>query len=195
MTYWSAVVDESDRCFLGGVPGDGLREVFGVWEEESQSYFPHESVTVRIEPGNLLGMDGAYRAVDTCSVIHAEGSAVLATYGSDYFAGSPALTAHTFGKGTGYYIASRNEPSFLGAFYRALIGELALERVLQVDLPAGVTAQMRTDGQQRFIFLMNVNDHPAQVPLDDNYTDLLTGSRVDSSLTLQRYGVAVLTPR
>ena len=29
MTYWSAVVDESDLCYLGGVPGDGLREVFG----------------------------------------------------------------------------------------------------------------------------------------------------------------------
>jgi len=42
MTYWSGVVDHSDLCYLGGIPGDGLRQLFGVCEEESQSYFDND---------------------------------------------------------------------------------------------------------------------------------------------------------
>ena len=36
-TYWSGMVNETDLCFLGGWPGDGLREVFGIWDEETDT--------------------------------------------------------------------------------------------------------------------------------------------------------------
>ena len=193
MTYWSAVVDESDLCFLGGIPGDGLREVFGVREEESQSYFSDESVTISMEKNNALGMDGQYRAVDTCSIIHAEGSEVLATYAGDYFSGSPALTVNGLGKGKAYYLASRNEARFLTDFYRKLIAGLSIERVVDSDLPKGVTAQVRTDGQTDYIFMMNFNDRQESVVLVSAYTDLLTGETVGGSVTLEPYGVMVLT--
>jgi beta-galactosidase len=117
MTYWSAVVDESDLCFLGGVPGAGLREVFGVREEESQSYYPHESVGLAMRAGNSLGLSGTYKGVDTCSIIHAEGAEVLAAYTDQYFIGSPALTVNRFGKGQGYYLAARTEGALLSTRY------------------------------------------------------------------------------
>lgn len=192
MTYWSAVVDESDLCFLGGVPGAGLRELFGVWEEESQSYFPNESVTIAMEKNNALGMDGRYTAVDTCSVIHPEGSKVLATYASDYFAGTPALTVNEHGKGKAYYIASRNELNFLRGFYGTLIADLSLARTLDTELPKGVTAQVRTDGETKYIFLMNFNDRQERVDLGSSYTNLLTGETPGKQVTLERYGVMVL---
>jgi len=185
MTYWSAVVNESDLCYLGGVPGDGLRKVFGVWEEESQSYYPHEKVG--IEMGGKK-----YEAVDTCSVIHAEGAKVLATFTDQYFAGSPALTVNSFGKGQAYYIAARTTGNFLGDLYRQLVAELHIERVIKTDLPAGVTAQLRTDGQTRYVFLLNFNRGPATVKLDARYTDLLTGQPVSGTMTLERFGVRVL---
>ena len=193
MTYWSAVVDESDLCFLGGIPGAGLREVFGVWEEESQSYFPNESVSIAMEKNNALEMDGLYTAVDTCSVIHAEGSEVLATYADDYLAGSPALTVNGFGTGKAYYMASRNEGRFLADFYGRLISSLAIERVVDADLPAGVTAQIRTDGQTSYTFLMNFNDRQETVELDATYTDLLTEQLAGGSVALEPYGVMILT--
>ena len=193
MTYWSAVVDESDLCFLGGIPGAGLREVFGVWEEESQSYFPNESVSIAMEKNNALEMDGLYTAVDTCSVIHAEGSEVLATYADDYFAGSPALTVNRHGKGKAYYMASRNEGRFLTDFYGRLISDLSIERVVDADLPSGVTAQIRTDGQTKYTFLMNFNDRQETIELDATYSDLLMGETVGGTVTLEPYGVMVLT--
>ncbi len=193
MTYWSAVVDETDLCYLGGIPGAGLREVFGVWEEESQSYFPHESVGIEMIDGNPLELNKKYKAVDTCSVIHAEGAQVLATYADSYFAGSPALTVNKYGKGKAYYIAARSEAALLADLYGKLISDLSLERVVDVDLPAGVTAQVRADGQTRYIFLMNFNRTQVRMDLDATYTDLLTGKTVGRTVTLGPYGVMVLS--
>ncbi|MFT5240687.1 MAG: beta-galactosidase [Candidatus Promineifilaceae bacterium] len=192
MTYWSGVVDESDLCHLGGVPGEGLREVFGVWEEESQSYYPNESVGIEAVEGNVLGLDGSYKGVDTCSVIHAEGSEVLATYSDQYFAGSPALTLNRFGKGKAYYVAARTEGKFLVDLYGALISELAIERAIDTDLPPGVTAQLRTDGDTRYVFLSNFNRTSLDVALDGNYTEMLSGKACGSRVLLDRYAVKVL---
>ncbi len=195
MTYWSAVVDESDLCFLGGVPGQGLSEVFGVREEESQSYFTGESVKLSMTKGNSLGMTGTYTAVDTCSVIHAEGSEVLAVYADQYFAASPALTVKEFGKGRAYFIASRNEARFLSGFYGRLIKKLSLLRALNSDLPPGVTAQVRTDGKSSYVFLMNFNEGPVSVELDAEYYDVLSGRKADLKVRLEKYGVMVLQKR
>ena len=197
MTYWSAVVNESDLCFLGGIPGAGLRAVFGVWEEESQSYFPKEKIAVTMEPGNVLGLEGSYHAVDTCSVIHAEGADVLATYSDDFFAGQPAITVNAYGQGTAYYQAARMQGPFLAAFYNSLICRLNVKRVLDADLPAGVTAQRRTDGSQDFVFLMNFTTEEQTLTLPETFDDMLEEGKVAGTLTLPKYGVRILrrTPR
>jgi beta-galactosidase len=192
MTYWSAVVDESDLCHLGGIPGEGLREVFGVWEEESQSYYPHESVGIAMSKANPLGLNGSYRAVDTCSVIHAEGAQVLATFTDQYYAGSPALTCNSHGKGKAYYIAARTRDAFLSDFYGKLVAALGIKRVMNCDLPPGVTAQLRTDGKTRYLFLMNFTNKPATIQLDRGYSDMLSGKRCEGALILERFGVRVL---
>ncbi len=192
MTYWSAVVDESDLCFLGGIPGAGLRDVFGVREEESQDYFPGESVAVEMKEGNTLGMNGRYSAVDTCSVIHLEGASALASYASDYLAGGPALTVNKHGKGRAYYMASRNDHRFMADFYGRLVGDLSIERALDADLPPGVTAQARTDGSTRFVFLMNFNDSAQTVEIKGSHSDLLTGRVEEKIINLMPYGVMVL---
>lgn len=192
MTFWSGVVDESDLCFLGGVPGQGLREVFGVWEEESQSYYPHEKVGVAMAAGNPLGIEGQYQAVDTCSIIHAEGSQVLATYTDQYFAGSPVVTVNKFGKGQAYYLAARMEPTWISAFYDQLAKNLGLVRAVDTALPAGVTAQHRTDGATDYVFLQNYNEESQQVQLPGTYSDMLEGGEVQGEVTLEKYGVRVL---
>lgn len=192
MTCWSAVVNESDLCFLGGIPGAGLREVFGVCEEESQSYFADESVSLKMTENPLLDMTGRYSAVDTCSVIRAEGAETLARYADDYFAGSPALTVNKYGKGLAYYIASRNEARFLNDFYSQLISSLSINRVFDTNLPEGVVATKRSDGQNKYIFLMNFNDFPEDINLNATYMDLLTKEKLCDRITLKPYGVAIL---
>jgi beta-galactosidase len=192
-TYWTGIVDENDLCFLGGWPGGGLRKVLGVWDEETDTLEPDGRNQVVMVKGNSLGMDGSFEARDYFALIHAEGAQVLATYGSDFYAGRPALTVNHYGKGKAYYMASRNGDDFLSAFYGKLADDLKLLRALPVDLPGGVTAQLRTDGENKFVFVMNFNNAPVTVPLGKgSYQNLVTGQTVKGRLEMLPYGVEVL---
>ena len=90
---------------------------------------------------------------------------MLAKYGTDFYKGRPALTVNAFGKGRAYYIASRNDDRFHDDFYGGLTRELGLKRVLGAKLPKGVTAQLRTDGKDDFVFLLNFQPAPRKVNL------------------------------
>ena len=137
-------------------------------------------------------MRGTFQAVETCSIIHAEGAEVLATYADQFYAGTPAVTVNRYGKGNAYFIAPRLEQRFLDAFYGSLISELSVLRAVDAELPPGVTAQLRTDGEQNFIFLMNFNKAKQCVVLDSAYDDLLSGKSVGPAVDLSPYGVMVL---
>ena len=184
-TYWSGIVDENDLCFLGGWPGGGLRAVLGIWDEETDTITPAERNQVMMTDGNALSLSGSYEARDYFALVHAESAQVLATYGSDFYAGQPALTVNTYGKGQAYYMASRNETRFLDDFYGKLAGAMNLRRALPVDLPGGVTAQIREDEHNTFIFVMNFNPDKVTVKLDGGkYENLVTGAAVRGKLEL-----------
>ncbi|MBE0698070.1 MAG: beta-galactosidase [Anaerolineaceae bacterium] len=192
-TYWSGIVDENDLCFLGGWPGNGLREVFGIWDEEIDTVTPADRNQVVMADGNPLGLSGAYEARDYFSLIHAEGARVLAAYAADFYAGRPALTVNAYGKGKAYYMASRNDERFLNDFYASLAADLDLLRALPAALPEGVTAQLRTDGDKKFIFVMNFNPDPAVVDLaGGSYQSMMSGSALSGKVELPGYGIEIL---
>ncbi len=193
MTYWSGLVDENDLSFLGGWPGGGLREVFGIWDEETDTLAAGERNQVVVADGSAAGISGTYEARDYFALIHTEGAEVLATYGSDFYAGRPALTLNRYGKGRAYYMASRNEDRFLDDFYGKLAQDMGLLRALDTELPKGVTAQLRTDGENKFIFVMNFNPEPAKVSLNGaNFEGIVSGKPVSGTLELPAYGVEIL---
>ena len=191
-TYWSGIVDENDLCFLGGFPGP-LRKVTGIWSEEIDALYDTDVNHVVLENGNPLGLKGEYEARQLCDLIHAETAQVLATYKDDFYAGRPALTVNSFGKGKAYYIAFRNNGDFLDDFYGALIRDLNLKRVIDTDLPQGVTAQMRTDGERVFVFILNFVPEERQVDLKGmRFKDMLTGESVTGCISLPAYGIKIL---
>jgi beta-galactosidase len=83
---------------------------------------------------------------------------------------------------------------FLDDFYGVLANDLKLVRALPVDLPAGVTAQRRSDGERDFIFVMNFTEQPqcVNLPVDGAFTDMMTGEAVSGALTLEGFGVRVI---
>jgi beta-galactosidase len=191
-TYWSGIVDVNDLCFLGGFPGP-LRGVLGIWCEEIDALYEGDTNGVLPVEGNALGLSGEYVARELCDLIHAETAETLATYTGDFYAGRPALTVNRYGQGKAYYVASRNEERFLDEFYGALSSELGLLHSLDVDLPSGVSAQLRTDGDREYVFLMNFSADPVSVDLGgETFTDLLTDAQLSGMAELDVYGVMVL---
>ena len=102
-TYLLGYVDESTLCWLGGFPGDGLREVFGVTASELDTLYPGEgnrAIWVKSSQQSSIK--------DYCELLQpAEGTEVVAVYGQDFYSGHAAVTHHVFGKGHAYYIGAR----------------------------------------------------------------------------------------
>ena len=158
-TYICGQVDENDLCFTGGFPGP-LRKTLGIWCEEVDALYP--------EDRNSLNWNGkSYEVRDLCELIHTESAQAIGSYGSDFYAGQPALTVNKSGKGKAYFIAARTSADFLDDFYRMLAAEAGVKRVFDTELPKGVTAQVRSDGKTDYIFLMNFNPSPAQADCGD----------------------------
>jgi len=191
-TYWTGIVNETDLVFTGGWPGP-LRKLLGVWVEEMDVLYDDEHNSVVPVEGNALGLSAGYRAEVFCDLLHAESADVLATYGQEFYAGLPALTVNRSGAGRAYYIASRNEDDFLSAFYGRLIEAQGLRRVMKARLPEGVTAQLRSDGERQFVFLLNFKPAACWIDLaGEEFADFLTGRAVEGGIDLSGYGSLVL---
>lgn len=189
-TYWSGIVDDTDLCFLGGWPGDGMMDVFGIWNEEIDALYDGETNTMEVrEP--VDGLRGSYSLRELCEIIHLRGAKALAAYGQDFYAGSPVLTENQFGKGTAYYIAARAEDGFQEDFYRMLVKKLGIRRALDTVLPEGVTASLRR-GEQDVVFVQNFTPAPQTVRLPHAMTDVEKGETLSGDITLAPWEIRTL---
>lgn len=183
-TYWSGIVNDTDLCYLGGMPGGGMAEVFGLRSEEIDALYDGQY--------NAMSFQGVrYRISELCDLVKTNTAAVLSTYEDDFYAGQPSLTVNRYGKGKAYYLAAKAEDTFYVDFYRLLAEENGVAPALDGRLPHGVTASLRK-GSQDIVIVQNYNEKPAAVPLNASYTDLETGNVLSGTLELSEYGVAFL---
>ncbi|MEK4237913.1 beta-galactosidase [Paenibacillus sp. FSL H7-0714] len=192
-TYWSGVVNETDLCHLGGFPGP-LRRTLGIWAEETEGLHSRDLNGVVMQASNVLKLSGDYDAHEIAELIHLEGAEALGTYRSDFYAGRPALTVNRFGEGNAYHLATRvKDASFYVELYAAITAKAGITRALDSELPTGVTAQLRTDGESDYIFVQNYSGSPQAVQLDGaDYTDLCSGTAAPSVLNLAVNDLAML---
>ncbi len=194
LTYLSGIVNETNLCFQGGWPGAGLRELAGVWAEELDSIAADSPQRLVARPGNSIGLSGEFPVKTYCDRIRAETAEVLATYGTDFYAGQPALTLNRFGQGRCYYLAARPADDTLNdALLRSLVGRIGLSRALDVDLPEGTSVQLRAGGGQEFLFLHNYRRTPQAIDLRaSRLRDLETGEMLTGPITLPPFASRVL---
>lgn len=192
-TYWSGIVDETDLCHLGGFPGP-LRNLLGIWAEEIDALYPAERRSLTMTEGNPLGMAGTYTLRHFWERVHLEGAEALARFDDDLFAGAPALTRNAVGEGRAYYIASRNEESFLDAFYGAVIDEAGVGGVWPGHLPEGVTATRRVGESDTYTLVMNFKSVEQELTLPESLRDaaFLVGRADGARLALGPFEYAIL---
>ncbi len=190
MTYWSGIVNETDLCFLGGMPGE-MMDVMGIRSEEIDSLYDGETNCI-VKCGEAPDtMKEKYTASELCDLIHCITAKPLYTYGEDFYAGMAALTENDFGKGKSYYIASRNEPAFQKDFYRELLKRTDVEPNFKGELPYGVTVGKRV-GDKDYLFVQNYTKNEQTLTLDREYTDILSGEKYAGTLSLKPYDVKVI---
>lgn len=98
------------------------------------------------------------------------------------------------GAGKAYHLATRiKDPQFYVDLYAAITGKERISRNLDSELPAGVTAQLRTDGEHDYVFVQNFSGTEQVVALDGQaYTDLESGAAAPAELKLPVNGLIML---
>jgi beta-galactosidase len=181
-TFFSGVVNEFDEVFGGGYPGP-LSDLLGVKVEEFEAMKPYVKNSLLVSD-DLPGLAGEYESSLWCDIVQLNGATPLAVYGSDYFKGSPALTANTFGKGKAYYVATLPSGDFLRSFLKTLCAQQRVNPVLAA--PARVEAVTRTHAGHDYLFVMNHNYEPVEVTLPGQPRfDLLSQTMVAGTVTLK----------
>ena len=181
-TYLTGYVDAHNRCWRGGFPGPGLREVFGLWNEEVDYLFDDEKVLVQ---GAFTGLDLVTEATDIVERIHAERASTLATVESEFYAGSPIILRHDWGLGQTCYIGARLAEEGYIAFYQHLARELDLPRL---TLPRGVVRKTRAGADGPVEFLFNYNREAVTVDLgEDVFHRVQDGRACHGKITLRPY--------
>ncbi len=183
-TYLTAYVNENTLAYLGGFPGAGLGEVFGLYAEELDTLYPTDSNAVLMKDGNKAIVK------DYCELIKLTGAEVLGTYESDFYAGMPAVTVHSYGNGKTYYIGTRMEEEDLIKFFTPIWSECGIK---EKELPEGVEYLTRTaeDGST-FDFYVNYNAMPVTVQLSKDGTNLLNGEAVSGKVEILPFNAVVV---
>jgi beta-galactosidase len=189
-TYFSGLVDEFDRAWLGGYPGP-LRRALGIWVEEYDPLYPDQTNRLVVGEPGLLPV-GETVCDLWCEVVHLEGATACAVFADDFYAGRPAITENRLGAGRAYYVATRPSAVLVGNLVGGILDSLSIASPLVA--PPNVEITRRVGGSHTFTFILNHRGAATQVALPEPMRDLLTDHLHTSSLALEVNGVAVLVP-
>jgi len=179
-TYMTGYVDKSTLCYLGGFPGDGLTELFGLYSEEIDTLYPQDKNGVSFVDGAKI--TGDYSAKDYCDILKLQTAKALANYTDDFYAGTPAITVNEYGEGKAYYVGARVEESCMENILTAIFDE---KNIAYNKLPEGVEYHCRTLGENKYDFFMNCSNEDVTVKLAGPGVNMLTGENVDGEATIK----------
>ena len=182
LSYWSGLVDGTDRCFLGGTPY-GLMDVAGLRSTETDALYDWEENHAIPEAGSRLGISNVYTCKNLCELVKVSDAEVLMRYGEDFYQGYPVLTHKAFGKGRVYYVCADMELGFYQDFYGRVAAEAGLKSPIEI-IPEGVSVTVRENEDTEYLFIQNYARKPQAVPVPAEY-ELLYGTESEVMAPLQ----------
>lgn len=185
-TYLTGYVNENTLCWLGGFPGDGLTELFGLYTEEIDTLYPKDTNEISFRTEFL---QGDYQAFDYCEIIKPRTARLLGMYTQDFYKDTPAVTVNEYGRGYAYYVGARIEDEGMEALFKKIWEQAGIE---VASLPEGVEYHSRIGGVDAFEFYLNFTDKAQRLTLAGPGNNLITGKAEADMLTLAPFDVAVI---
>ncbi len=175
-TFLSGRVDEDDNAFLTDVPGP-LAPLFGVRVDETDAQAPEVANPVHLAHPDADGPDGTVsQGRLVFELLVREGADVVGTYGTDFYAGTPAVTRHRAGAGEAWYVGTALDDAGVAWIVRQVIARHGLAGPY-ADVEDLELAVRERDGV-RTGFLLHHGEKPLDIPAWAAGTELLTGRRV-----------------
>lgn len=181
-TYLTGYVDENTLCHLGGFPGNGLKELFGVISEEIDTLYPSDRNGMKFSDGTVLEVK------DYAEVLRVSDAEILAVYTGDYYAGTPVVTKKECEKGTAYYVAAR----CTGENRHKSLEKLLLHHGIKTEkLPEGVEHHKRWKEGVGYDFYLNTSSESRIIEGAEGY-NLIKQKMQAGTLELKGYETAVI---
>lgn len=164
LTARSGVHDEAGKCISDGELPHGLSALCGLTVDEYSTLYD-SAVSINWKE------HGVSRGAFFCDHILPSGCCTLASYDNGLFAGTPALTVHTFGKGRVFYLGTFLEQTGADILAEILLAASGVESI--GDAPAGVELCMRSSPKEDYIFVLNHTDQAVAYTPPANWIPLL----------------------
>ena len=201
-TFFSGLVDETDRVHEGGAPGP-LSPLLGLTVEETDALPPQKKNGLQflnfLKSFSDLTPETTYTTHLLCDRLILDTAKPLAVYADDFYAGEPAVTVNEFGAGRAYYLASCPCETGLTLLLQAICAEKGITSPLAEGAipPEGVEVTVRISPEGKsLLYLLNHRPTPASVTLPSGYyTDLLSDETFTDAVPLDGRAVRILTAR
>lgn len=186
-TYLTAVTNENDLCHLGGVPGLGLSEVFGLRVDEVDTF---EDIP---ESGkNSVNYKGkSYLTPGIAEVIKPCGAATLAEYEKSYYAGTPAILVNNYGRGKAYYIGFMPKGDLAAQLISDIAAENGIEPIQGIEAEHGVRITVRENENEKYYFVINYTASEKKITLSEAVKNLISEKEELGEMTLEPNGVRI----
>ena len=186
-SYWSGIVDDTDRCYLGGTP-HGLMDVLGLRSTEIDGLYDWEENQMVPETGNQLGLTDTYICKNLCDLVELRGAKPLMTYGSDFYQGYPCLTVNTFGKGNAWYVAADADEKFYADFLGKIVKDSCVSSGISEEIPDALEITVRERDDVKYYIYQNYGTQAVKIPVPDGKVTWIYGNGQEE---LKVYGLAV----
>jgi beta-galactosidase len=124
-------------------------------------------------------------------VIEPKEARAVAWHSQDFYAEKPAATINNFANGKVIYLGIMGDKAYYNAIARWISGMARIEPLL--ELPQGVEASERWQGEKRLLFILNHHSIAKEISLNSSFFDLLSGKTLFGQISIDALGVLILT--
>ncbi len=163
----------------GPLPGL-LADLLGISIPE---YDPLQKDSVAIQWDDI---EGEGRLWADLIEIDADSCRALATYDSDFYSGTPAITVNTYGKGKGVYVGSELDDRLYDRLIEELIANSGLQAVVAGLQDLEITE--RQNDEKRYLFVLNHDGEAKSISIEDGWQSYFDETNPDQ---IEAYGYQV----
>ena len=181
LTFRSGIKDMNNNMRMDSIPGI-FADLAGI---EIHDFDPQLQKQTRVS-----GTFGEGTANLWCDIITLTSAKTIGVYIDDYYAGEPCFTVNKKGAGEVYYLGCDLDAVAMDKLAKYLCGKAGI--AVETYHIHGIEVVEATDGKEKALFIMNHNDYPVIVPLNEEYTEMIKEEKAIDTIVLAPYEVAIL---
>lgn len=181
--------DEFGKCRMQEMPGP-VADLCGIIVEDFTMITGSEKPAHLQWSGNVTEEELVAEGFNDILQVESDTAQVIAHYKDKFYAGKPALTRNTVGKGVVYYY---------GAAFNEAVVEKLLPSLLLIspvsdlcELPQEVELAIRSSEDGDALFLLNYSSEAVKLKFKKQVQDQITGRLLENDVELEAYGVVVI---